>query len=437
MSLTEAELLERVSVEPASNLLPTPEGWPRLDPVARYGLAGEFLNVIEPHTEADAPGLLGDFLTSFGNAVGQGPHIEADGARHVAALFVLLVGDTSRSRKGTTRRQVARLFEGVDASPAVDAGWAKNCVKGGLASGEGLVAALQDPPEGEPRRDRRLLLVEEEFARLLVAAGREGSTLSHIARQAWDGREIAVLTRKDPLTAPPSHVSLIGHITEEELRRRLVSIEAANGFGNRFLPVLMRRSKLLPSGSRVPPADFVRLIRLIRTRLEDARKRSLIARSPDAEGLWADLYRRVAEDDSRGMVGALLARAEAQLLRLSLVYALTDASPTIEVRHLEAAWALWRYSAASVEHIFGTTLGDETADRLLAAIREAGAKGLDRAGQYAAFGRHVEGYELDRARGELERQGLIVTLPRETGGRPQLISYAKEAKEAKEGPHGP
>ncbi|MGO9607194.1 MAG: hypothetical protein ACLQAT_28010 [Candidatus Binataceae bacterium] len=39
--------------------------WPALDQTVLYGLAGEFVNLVAPETEADAAALCGQFLTAF------------------------------------------------------------------------------------------------------------------------------------------------------------------------------------------------------------------------------------------------------------------------------------------------------------------------------------------------------------------------------------
>lgn len=76
-----------------------------LDPAALYGLAGEVVRTIEPHTEADPARLLLTFLAVFGAAVGSCPHALADGAEHPPRLFVVLVGPTSKARKATAGRR--------------------------------------------------------------------------------------------------------------------------------------------------------------------------------------------------------------------------------------------------------------------------------------------------------------------------------------------
>src|SRR5438874_1186400 len=119
---------------------------------AFVGLAGEVIDLVAPRTEADPAGLLTSFLVGFGAAVGAHPHAIADGARHPARLNLVLVGASSRARKGTS--------------------WA--------------------------------------------VIRKRSASLSALLRQAWDGDDLAVLTRGKPLKVSGANVSLIGHITSEE-----------------------------------------------------------------------------------------------------------------------------------------------------------------------------------------------------------------------------
>ena len=106
----------------------------------------------------------------------------------------------------------------------------------GLSSGEGLKWAVRDAVEAhEPLKDRgrivgfqpvirdhgvadkRLLVIESEFAQALKVMEREGNTLSPTLRQAWDSGNLRTLTKNDPVVATDAHVSILGHITREEL----------------------------------------------------------------------------------------------------------------------------------------------------------------------------------------------------------------------------
>lgn len=414
--------------------------WPVLDPVAYHGLAGRIVRALEPHSEADPVGLLLVFLAFFGSAVGANPHALADGCVHALRLFVALVGDTARARKGTTGVRIRSVYEHADPT------WTYDRIMSGFGSGEAIVDEVRDPKmgtnkDGEPVvvdqgvEDKRLLVLEGEFARILAVAAREGSTISAIIRDAWDLGRLAARARQQKSVATGAHVSFVVNITVEELRRRLSETEMANGLANRFLFACVKRSKLLPSGGQVDPEVLRRLGTEVRLALQAARKLTRVERSAPAEVRWAEMYAEMAKAPG-GLLGAITARAEAQTLRLSVGYALLDGSATVEQVHLEAAYALWRYCEDSAAHIFGDALGDDVADRLLAAIRIAGDLGLDFTEQTAVFGRNVKAKRLATARAALEAHGLIRTESEETGGRPRMASYAitKKTKQTKEAP---
>ena len=119
------------------------------------------------------------------------------------------------------------------------------------------------------------------------------------------------------------------------------------------------------------------------------------------------------------MFGATTARAEAQVLRLSLIYALLDGSPTIRPDHLEAGLAVWQYAEDSARLIFADATGDPIADRLLAALRSNGP--MTQSEIVDLFGRHTGAAKLGQAQEMLVSVGKIRSRKEETGGRPRVI----------------
>ncbi|MGH7642836.1 MAG: DUF3987 domain-containing protein [Candidatus Dormibacteria bacterium] len=399
-----------------------PSAWPTLEDAALHGLARELVDIVGPHTEADPAALLLSFLVAYGSAVGPGPYIVADGSRHSARLDVVLVGKTGRARKGTSFRHVRNVFT------AADRPWTEARILSGLSSGEGLISAVGD---GEADKegmivgaveDKRLLVVEEEFARVLVVKGRESNTLSAVLRLAWDSGDLRTMTKK-PQAATRAHISLLAHITVEELRRSLTETDRANGFANRLLFALVKRSRILPEGGQVDFPRFTSFARKVEMTLAKSRGIGQAQRSEEAADYWRGLYTRLVQDETDGLLGAIIGRAEAQVLRLSLIYALLDGSATIELSHLLAAEAVWDYSDASCRYIFADSLGDEVADRLLGAIRTAGAAGMDGTAQHALFGGHVPAQRRLAALALLEAKGLVTTSGESTGGRSRLVTF--------------
>jgi hypothetical protein len=395
------------AIAPVIGLPPRPP-WPVLHDDALIGLPGEIVGRIAPHTEADPIALLLGVLISFGSVVGPGPHTTADGARHGLNEFALIVGDSAKARKDTARARIRPLFADIDPE------WATTRQGSGLSSGEGFIHAVRDPVYRREKNrdtreyeevevdpgvaDKRLLVDESEFATVLKVIQREANTLSDNVRKAWDGRTLRSMTRNSPLTATGPHIGIIGNITREELQKLLTETEAANGFLNRYLIACARRARLLPDGGGAP--DLGELGGYLAAVVAVARgQREPYARDAAATALWHRVYRHLARADE-GLYGALTARAEAHLLRLSCLYAALDGSAIVRGHHLRAAVAVWRYCEASVRYLFGDATGDYLADRILAYLRSV-PEGASRTDLHRACGNNASASRFDAALGTL------------------------------------
>jgi hypothetical protein len=410
--------------------LPAQPKWPdALAPEAFYGLAGDIVRAIAPHTEPDPAALLVNLLVAFGNAAGSAPHAIAEADQHGTNLFATLVGTSSKGRKGSSWGHIRELFRRADPE------WTDNRIMGGLSSGEGLLWAVRDPiekteavrdkgkPTGETAtyqvdpgvEDKRLLVVEPEFASVLQVMWREKNTLSAIIRQAWDSTGVLrTMTKNSPAKATGAHVSIIGHITRDELLRHLTETEAANGFGNRFLWICTKRAQFLPEGGGQP--NYNSLVEYLHNALDLAKKMGTLHRDDESRAVWAELYPELSSD-RMGLFGNITNRAEAQVLRLSVLYAALDGAQWVRLPHLEAALAVWQYAEASAKWIFGDRTGDEVADRILDAL---GHGEMDRTAMYYLFGKHVKAERLSAALTMLHSLGRIKKEVRESdGGRPR------------------
>jgi hypothetical protein len=319
---------------PQAIALAAPAGWPAPPEAAAYhGLPGAIVAKIAPNTEADPVAILTQLLVACGALIGRGAHFQVEATLHHPNEFAVLVGDSSKARKGSSFDHVAKLMTEADSSFT-------SRLSTGLSSGEGLIWTLRDPQGQDPGAvDKRLLIVEPEFASVLKAASREISTLSPTLRSAWDGRPLAVLTRTAPARATNAHVSIIGHITQTELRRYASAIEIANGLLNRFLLLGVRRVRLLPEGGDPHPLKDTGLARYLATVLKHARTTGRVKLAQDTRELWWHTYPTLTHP-ADGLTGQLTARAEAHTIRLALIYALLDGANTIRPEHLHAALAL-------------------------------------------------------------------------------------------------
>ena len=427
------ELRSSEQKPPTHNTLKNSAPWPKPPNEAAYhGLVGDFVRIIEPQSETDPVALLVQFLLAFGNAMGRNAYFMVEATHHYLNEFSVTVGESSRSRKGTSLGHVEKIFETADPN------WIDSCRHpGGLSSGEGLIWAVRDPIikltdensrdsiSDEGVSDKRLLVVEEEFASALRVMSRDGNTLSPTIRRAWDKGTLRSLTKNSPARATGAHISILGHITRDELLRYFDKTEIANGFGNRFLWVCVKRSKLLPEGGRVDMDKFQPIIQRLVKAVQFSQKATELKRDEDTREIWRGVYPKLTRDVP-GLLGAVTSRGEAHVVRLSCIYALLDMSYVVRPEHLNAALALWSYCEESAKHIFGEALGYPLADDILKALRAAGPQGLTRSDiLHGLFKRNRNSWEIGAALEFLESNGLAKRVVEATSGRPAERWFAR------------
>jgi len=401
--------------------------WPELGDAAFYGLAGRIVRKIEPHSEADPAGMLLQFLVLFGNMIGRSAHFTVEADEHYTNLFAILVGETSIGRKGVSLNQVKSQLAKVDSE------WSSERFLTGLSSGEGVIHAVRDPvdkqvpgengPEtvvvDEGVADKRLMLIETEFASVLKVLKRDGNILSSILRSAWDGGNLQTLTKNSPTRATSPHISIIGHVTKSDLTRHLDSTDASNGFGNRFLWCCVKRSKELPEGGADKYLDFENEIAQLKSVADSAGKFGRLDRDDEARKLWSANYKRLTQGFT-GLFGSIITRAAPQVMRLACIYALLDGDVMIKGRHLEAALTLWRYCEDSVRWIFGEAVGHPVADEILRFLQQSPA-GATKTQISGLFGGHKVQKTIDEALESLKADGRVTSGKKAGAGRPTEV----------------
>jgi hypothetical protein len=420
------DLLETCT--PAAKITYQKEGWPALNVAALHGIAGDVVRALEPNTEADPAALLIDFLASVGNIIGRGAYWEVEGDRHYAKIWPVLVGPSSTGRKGVAQGRVNRVIEKVDED------WTLYNMTTGLSSGEGVIHHTRDKVERKNKDDelevvdngvfdKRIFVEEPEFSQVLTLMERQGSILSGILRQAWDNRPLSTLTKNNSERSTGSHVTIVGHVTPDDIRKNLTGERAQGGVGNRFIYMLVRRSKSLPFGGKnddLPP----NLIEDLQSAIAAGKVERSLLLSEEVEDLWgigaAQMYANIYEDltsERPGLYGMLVSRAAPNVIRLALIYAVLDQARAIEINHLIAALSLWEYSEASVYYLFAGRTGDALADEIVALLDIHSAEGCTTTDISDHFGRNVPSSRLQATLEALEEVGLIESEREKTGSR--------------------
>lgn len=353
--------------------------WPQLDPTALAGRAGQIVQAVAPHTEADPAAILLQLLATFGAIIGPEPHIYVGNDTHHAVIHPLIVGKTSSGAKGTGLAVVEAIRK--EAIPEFDGN-----VISGLSSAEGLIEAIRDGHgDDDPGvTDKRLLIRETEYRSVLTRARREGNTLGTVLRQVWDGETLRVLNRKhNQLSATGGHVVIIGHITPKEFRETLRPGELAGGNINRLLIGLSQRRPGTTSRLGNLPDDVLNdAATVLKVAVESATTRARVGFTEEFWEHWeAEVHPSLSRERPESDATDATARAIPQVLRLALMFALFDGAEKIDIGHLVAAAALWQYCEDSARWMFSTFQKEQHSsdvEKLAAFIRAGGPNGRSR-----------------------------------------------------------
>ena len=435
---------------------------PRPDPACLYGLVGDVARAGSATTEANPYAIALNFMAYLSASIGRGAFTYIGNTRHHARIYTLHVGRTGRGRKGDAVSLTHRINMAIR---AIDETLSPQVHSGGLSTREGLALMIHDgwtegKTEVEPVHDKRLLVIESEFANVLQQGKRDGNTLSSALRDAWDGVSIKPATKGRPrVWASDPHICLSGAVTPGELHGLMASRELTNGFANRFLVIWAERTSMLPFPRATPQHEVdeiaQRVIEVIRfaggDRFAETDAKQ-IGLSAAAKARFAALYTSELNDESAGeKVTALLERRAPVLRRLAMLFALCDLTDEVDVQHIEAALAWVRYWTESVTFIFSnaaeevvTAEVNDTAQKILDFLTSRPRATRSQLSK-ECFGGHQSKARIDAALDEL----LTATPPRvivETVARPKgtpgtptksYLLAAKCAKSAKrEHPRG-
>ncbi len=390
---------------------------PRPDPACLYGLIGEVARAGSETTEANPYAIGANMIAFMGVAVGRGPFMSVGNTRHHCRQFMLHTGRSGRGRKGDAVSLVSRIERKLRELNEVAA---PQVHRGGLSSREGLVYLIHDgftegKTEIEAIHDKRLLVIESEFANVLQQSKRDGNTLSAALRDCWDGVSLKPATKSNRLWATDPHVGVIGAVTPSELLALMASRELTNGFANRFTMFWAERSKIVPFPTATPQAVVDSLAQRVLEVLQfcDAERWAdrdcmRVELSPQARKRYEKLYRGELNDNSAGeRITALIERRAPMLLRLAMLFALCDLTTTVQVHHIDAALAWIRYSVDSVKFIFASASDErevaetnDTAQKIMDFLRAEGRVTRKQI-TVDCFGGHTTKTRIDAALDEL------------------------------------
>jgi hypothetical protein len=380
-----------------------------LSPEALPGWLGNFVTIVCRDSEAHPAAVLITVLLRFA-AECEGPYVLIGEAKQWARTFGVVVGNSSRSRKGTSSKSVMKLFSKLKDAARFS--------PGPLSTGEGLIYAVRDATyvidkkTGEENladpgvTDKRLFVVEEEFQPALSSTRREGNSLSAVIRGFFDDGNAEPMTKTNRIKATKAHVVILAHITKVELKL-LNHVQIYNGFANRFLWIHAHRQKLVALPKPIPKEELEKYRQIIVSHVNAARKLGVVRLSTQAKSLWQEVYPSLSIEYP-GTVGAVTSRTETHTIRLALIYALAMGHARVTTSDLKAALALVAYSQQTAMALFSENAVDVRREKILDALRKAPEHKMTKTDiSREVFQKNVEATEIKRILEAMAEQGIL------------------------------
>ena len=352
---------------PEDDFIPPPEPTEAMF----YGLVGKMAAIAAKNTEVNPVAAAAVFLSFLGANSGRDTFLNIANTCHHPRLFTMHIGRSGRGRKGDSQQITLRILQHIE---SLDKKLLGQLHTGGLSSREGLASLIQDAQGDKAGMvDKRLWVIESEFSNVLHQTKRDGNTLSSSLRDAWDGGDIKPAVRSGRTWVSSPHIGIHANITPNELRALLTSREINNGFANRFLFVWSESVTEVAFPQATPEPiinDLARetmdVLYFAKGKYPDTQNRHEMSLSAEAKAYYTAIYPAIRRPLASEFITSLLERRAPYLLRLSMLFALTDKTRVIEAHHLKAALAWVNYGIQSVRYIFqdqAKAAGDEDTRR--------------------------------------------------------------------------
>jgi Protein of unknown function (DUF3987) len=405
-----------------------------------YGLLGDIVKGLLPTTEAGPEPMMFQLVGLVGNAMDRICYVKLGPKKHYPVFDICLIGNSFHGKKGTALdelienalRKIPKKAEGS----AIANWYHARANIGKVSTPQGVIKQIcnrieidAENSKGEPIKrvvepgseDKRLMIIEREFGSLLEMMKRYPE-LSPFLRDLVDcPDEISFMIKgnKDnyQLTATGPHVSLIGHITPEELREKLPKGELTNGLANRILWVYAAKSKEIRRQlKREQEEQRDQKLRPLLERLEHVVLRAMdyedrnggeVRLNDEADEYWdTEVYNRLTPPLGTAPPSMVSERGMMWVMRIALVLALCEDVRVITRAHLDAALAMWDYAEATAIFQFPTIIGTKSVDDISAELRGAGKKGLTRTEIRKRVGSRASSSDIEQGLKDMEKLGM-------------------------------
>lgn len=337
---------------------------------ALTGWIAEYTALMLPTTEAPAAFHYASGMVMAGATIGRRIAIRAGSGPLYPNLFAMLVGRSGWSRKDTAiKRATSILREPIHAGTTIIR--PDTIVIGNVSSSEGLIKVLDEA-------GANLLLELPEFSEVMANAERKStSSIPTTLIRLYDmPLTIENNSKTNPIVVEKPVTSILAATQPHTLAEAMRSLHITSGFANRFLYVCGDSPGPLSMAAEVDRQAVTALYLRLRHLVEAYREGSVLKLNAEALERWDCWYREshwgnhgTPEED------VMRVRHQDHVMKLALIYAVTDQSDTVGIQHLEPAMATLNWSWAHVRQLmgdWGQRLDNEIENRMLAVLAQRG-----------------------------------------------------------------
>lgn len=337
---------------------------------AFVGWIGEYHDLVAPTTEAPSAYHLGVGLALAGSIIGRRICTEYNSDPLYTNLFLVLVGESNKSKKDTAIKRATRLLTSQINTKTSVLNHGVHVVTD-VGSSTALLQDLQD--------FQNLLLYFTELSRVIGNARRKGTeTILPTLMEAFDTPTVMHnRSMASPIEAKFPYVSMMAATQPAILADLMTGSDMMSGFANRLFFVCGSPTSpmaIAPSLDREALTALLMRLWQVRQSYEEG---AALSMSRDAQELWKDWYDRewYLEEESVEME-SLKQRHHVMIQKIALLYSICDGLREITLEHLQRAiqirdWMWWNLQPLA--QAWGRSIDGQIEELITVTLKRHGA----------------------------------------------------------------
>lgn len=332
-----------------------------------HGWFRGYVDLVKDTTEAPDQFHLASMLTIAGAYMGRRVYTKLASGKVYPNLYTVLVGNSAESKKDTAMNRAWDTPEAPE--------WMRTVTNPPYIERNG-VESQQAFIKGMTTNSNAVIRMSE-LSELFANARRKGtSTILTMLIKTFDNPpQISNDSLSNPAFVANPSVSILAGTQPDVLAADMIGTDISSGFANRIMFVPGTGKGPNPWPDEVDKKALWEHWQQLHHNIKAYSDGDYIPvnRTPDVVKLWEDFY--TTPRGETAMERTMSQRHQVMVLKVALIYAISDCSTTIEYEHLQRAiqWIDWSWGC--VRQLMGgwaTTNDNRLADRITAVLKRTG-----------------------------------------------------------------